>query len=134
PQRDAVLAVTYPKLKKISVDFAVMEPASRDPRVRVAAIPMNLQWLDVGSWPMFARTCAQDEGGNAVAGGRPPPPAQKGVFVASSDPQHLIVAAGCEGLIVIHTPEATLVCRADRAESIKEIHKLIGERFGSELL
>ena len=55
-------------------------------------------------------------------------------LVASSDPNHLIVAAGCEDLIVIHTPEATLVCRAADAEGIKEIHRQVGERFGSELL
>ena len=42
PQREAVLNEIFPTLKKISVDFAVMEPASRDPKVRVAAIPMPL--------------------------------------------------------------------------------------------
>ena len=60
----SLLAEVYPTLRKISVDFAVMEPASRDPLVRVAAVPMNLNWLDVGSWPMFARTCPTDAQGN----------------------------------------------------------------------
>jgi mannose-1-phosphate guanylyltransferase len=134
PARDQVLSATYPTLKKISVDFAVMEPASRDPKVRVVALPMNLEWLDVGSWPTFARTRPRDEQGNTTAGGRTLLLHTKGTLVASSDPRHLIVTSGCEDLIVIHTPEATLVCRADQAESIKEIHKLVGERFGSELL
>ena len=53
----AVLQDVYPKLRKVSVDFAVMEPASRDPAFRVAAVPMPLEWLDVGSWPMFAEAC-----------------------------------------------------------------------------
>ena len=61
-----MLTDVFPTLKKISVDFAVMEPASRDPLLRVAAVPMPLKWIDVGAWPMFAQTCPQDENGNAL--------------------------------------------------------------------
>jgi mannose-1-phosphate guanylyltransferase len=134
PERDKILAETYPKLRKISVDFAVMEPASRDPAVRVAAIPMALEWLDVGSWPTFARTCPQDENGNALSAGKSLLLDTRSTLAASSDPDHLLAAVGCENLIIIHTPDATLVCRADKAESIKELHRLIGERFGPGLL
>jgi mannose-1-phosphate guanylyltransferase len=134
PGRAAVLAEIYPTLKKISVDFAVMEPASRDAQVKVAAVPMELDWLDIGSWPMFARTCPRDENGNALGAARSLLVDTRGTLVASSDPGHLIVTAGCEDLIVIHTPDATLVCRADQAESIKELYKKIGERFGADLL
>jgi mannose-1-phosphate guanylyltransferase len=133
PQRDAVLEEVYPTLKKISVDFAVMEPASRDPKVRVAAVPMPLKWIDVGSWPFFAQTCPRDANGNATAA-RHLLRRTKNTLVASNDPKHLIATIGCEDLIVIHTPEATLVCRADHAEAIKEMHKLVGEQFGSEYL
>ena len=131
--REKVLNSTFPALKKISVDFAVMEPASRDPQVRVAAVPMPLSWLDVGSWPMFAETCPADENGNATA-------AQtllletRGTLAASSDPAHVIATIGCEDLIIIHTPDATLVCHKDRAESIKELHRQVGVRFGSGML
>jgi len=133
PQRDAVVAEVYPKLKKISVDFAVMEPASRDPKVRVAAVPMPLKWLDVGSWPFFAQTCPRDADGNALAA-KNLLRRTKNTLVASNDPKHLIVTIGCEDLIIIHTPDATLVCRADQAEAIKEMHKLVGEQFSSEYL
>jgi mannose-1-phosphate guanylyltransferase len=133
PQRDAVVAEVYPTLKKISVDFAVMEPASRDPKVRVIAVPMPLKWLDVGSWPFFAQTCPRDADGNAIAA-RHLLRRTKNTLVASNDPKHLVATIGCEDLIIIHTPDATLVCRADQAEAIKEMHKLTGERFGSEYL
>jgi len=134
PQREAVLDATFPALKKISVDFAVMEPASHDPLVTVAAVPMPLSWLDVGSWPMFAGTCPQDGQGNALGAGRSILVDTKSTLVASSDPRHLIATIGCDDLIVIHTPEATLVCRKDRAEAIKELHKKVGEQFGPELV
>lgn len=134
PDRDRILDEVYPALRKISVDYAVMEPASRDPAVAVAAIPMALNWLDVGSWTSFAQTCPMDSGGNAIAAERHLLMDTRGTLVASSDPAHLVATIGCENLIVIHTPEATLVCPADRAEAIKELHRRIGEKFGPELL
>ena len=134
PERDAVLADIFPALDKISVDFAVMEPASRDPEVRVAAVPMPLDWLDVGSWPMFAETCPKDEHGNAIAAERSLLTDTRNTLVASSDPKHLIATLGCDDLIVIHTPEATLICPRDKAEAIKQVHQAVGEQFGEELL
>ena len=53
------------------------------------------------------------------------------MLVASSDPKHLIVTVGCQNLMVVHTPEATLVCPADQAESVKEVQRLVAEKFGS---
>ncbi|XHR29234.1 MAG: mannose-1-phosphate guanylyltransferase [Chthoniobacteraceae bacterium] len=133
PQQTAVLNETFPTLKKISVDFAVMEPASRDPKVQVAAVPMPLTWLDVGSWPSFAETCPHDEDGNATAA-KTLHLGSKRTVAASSDPDHLIATIGCEDLIIIHTPDATLVCNKDHAEEIKEMHRQVGERFGKGLI
>ena len=124
---------SLPPLTKVSVDYAVMEPASRDPAAAVAAIPMPLRWLDVGSWPSFAQTCPHDEQGNALAAGRTLLVDTRGTLAASSDPSHLIAAIGCDDLIIVHTPEATLVCRRDCADSLKEVHQQIAARFGQEL-
>ncbi len=134
PRAQAVIGEIYPTLKKISVDFAVMEPASRDSAVRVAAVPMPLSWLDVGSWPMFAQTCPHDEQNNAVAADRALLYKTSNTLVASNDKNHVIAVAGCDNLIVIHTPQATLVCSAEQAESVKELHRLAGERFGKDVL
>jgi mannose-1-phosphate guanylyltransferase len=134
PEQQQVLAEVYPGLKKISVDFAVMEPASRDPEVKVLAVPMPLDWVDVGSWNAFAETCPQDGNGNALGAARHLLHETRRTLVASSDPQHLIATLGCEDLIIIHTPDATLVCRADQAEKIKDLHKLAGEKHGPGIL
>ena len=133
-QRDDVLTQVYPTLEKISIDFAVMEPASSDPSVQVAAVPMPLQWLDVGSWPAFAKTCQCDNHENALAVQKHITIDTRNTLLASSDPDHLIAAVGCENLIIVHTPGATLVCRADRAEDIKTVHKMVGEKFGDAML
>jgi mannose-1-phosphate guanylyltransferase len=132
--RDQVLSEVYPKLKKISVDYAVMEPASRDPLFRVAALPMPLEWLDVGSWLTFAKTCPPDGQGNALSAERTLLEQTSETLVVSSDPKHLIAAVGCQDLIIVHTPDATLVCRKDQAEAIKALQQQIGVKFEGEYL
>ena len=132
PDRDSTLGRIFPTLKKTSVDFAVMEPASRDPAVRVAAIPMPLRWLDVGSWPAFAETCPQDAAGNALAAARSLLLDSTRCLVASDRPDHLVALVGCDNLVVVHTANATLVCSAEMAEKIKDIQKLAQQQFGSE--
>ncbi|MGN6553183.1 MAG: mannose-1-phosphate guanylyltransferase [Verrucomicrobiota bacterium] len=134
PNQEKVLNEVYPGLKKISVDFAVMEPASRDASVQVLAVPMPVRWVDVGSWNAFAEICPKDADGNALGAEKHLLLRSKNMLVASSEPQHLIATLGCEDLIIIHTPDATLVCRADQAEGIKELHKLVGEKLGSSLI
>jgi mannose-1-phosphate guanylyltransferase len=130
PGQDQTFREVFPQLKKISVDFAVMEPASRDPAVRVAAIPLCLRWLDVGSWPSFAETCPRDKYGNALAANQHLLSDTANCLIASSDPEHLVATLGVRDLIVIHTPQATLICRADEAERIKDLHKLADTQFG----
>jgi mannose-1-phosphate guanylyltransferase len=129
PERTEVLHSVFPTLKKTSIDFAVMEPASQDEAYRVAGIPMELEWLDVGSWPSFAGTRPQDEHGNSLAAENHLLHETKGCLVASSQPDHLVATIGCENLIVIHTERATLVCPADQAQKIKELQKLVDQRY-----
>lgn len=130
PRRRQVLEEVYPTLPKISVDYAVMEPASRDASVAVAALAMPLQWRDVGSWPSLAETCPHDEHGNARAAQCALLVDTRDTLVASSDPNHLIATLGCDDLIIVHTPDATLVCRRDCADAIKELHKKIAADHG----
>ena len=134
PQRDEKLAGVYPTLKKVSVDYAVMEPASTDAEMTVAAVPMPLKWLDVGSWPSFADTLDPDAGGNTSSGCKTVHLDSRNVLAASSEPGHAITTIGCDDLIIIHTPQATLVCRKDDAQRIKELHAKVGEVLGEEYL
>ena len=132
PDRDSTLGRIFPSLKKTSIDFAVMEPASRDPAVRVAAIPMPLRWLDVGSWPAFAETCPKDAAGNSLAAPRSLLLETADCLIASDQPDHLVALVGCRNLVVVHTANATLVCSAEMAEKIKDVQKMAQQQFGGE--
>ncbi len=133
-QRQRVLSDVYPTLEKVSVDYAVMEPASTDPLVQVVAVPMPLSWLDVGSWPAFAQTCSTDRQSNALAAQKHITVDTQRTLLASSDPAHLIATIGCQDLLIVHTPDATLVCRSDCAQDIKKLHEMVGDQFGDAWL
>ncbi len=132
PGRDAVLDRMYSELQKISIDYSVMEPASRDASVRLAVIPMQLRWLDLGSWSAFSKALVADERGNTVSGARSILQETSRTLIASDDPRHLIATVGCEDLIIVHTAGATLVCRSDQAEAVRLLHATVRERFGQD--
>lgn len=132
--RDDVLNKVYPELEKISVDYAIMEPASHDDQVNVAAVPMDCQWLDVGSWPSFADACEKDEAGNVVEGCKAVQLDSRNVTIASDQPDHVVTTIGCEDMVIIHTKHATLVCPADQAEKIKQLHAQVGKQLGDDYL
>src|SRR5690606_1520938 len=126
-EQDAVLKAVYPTLEKISVDYAVMEPASTDQRVSVLTVLMDVEWMDVGSWPSYGQTLRPDEAGNrlggtAAAGNATVLESCSDNLVVSEDPNHTIAMLGCEGLIVVHTADATLIMPAERAEELKKLH------------
>jgi mannose-1-phosphate guanylyltransferase len=133
PSFSGVLSAEYPALRKISVDYGIMEPASHDPGMRVAAVPMNLSWTDVGSWSAFAGTVDMDDKRNASAAAKTLFFDSRGTLVVSSDPGHLVAALGCDDLVIVHTPDATLVCRKDRAEDVKKLQAEVSKKFGPPL-
>jgi mannose-1-phosphate guanylyltransferase len=133
-ERVSALGELYPGLRKISVDYGVMEPASADPSVRLLTIPMPLHWRDIGSWSSYAEACPQDVRGNSVASGRATLVDCSGTLTASTDPKHLIAAVGCQDLIIVHTDTATLVCPKDRAQEIKDLQARILTEQGEDYL
>ncbi len=127
PGWDELARDGWPTLTKLSIDYGVMEPASTSPDFTVAALPLAARWLDVGSWPAYGAAVGVDEDGNAVGAAHAVLHASRDNVVASSDPDHLVTLVGCEGLVVVHTPTATLVMPAAQAQRVKELHALVQE-------
>ena len=118
--RDEVLARIYPTLPKVSIDYGVMEPAGHDPAFTVCTLPMELSWLDVGSWSSYAETVALDDEGNRC-NGHWCDKDSRNMLIISDDPTHVIATIGCRDLVIVHTKDATLVCPRDATERVKEI-------------
>ena len=116
-------------IAKVSVDYGVMEPASTSQDFTVAALPLAARWLDVGSWPQYGDALHRTAEGNALGAGAAVVLDSRDCVVASSDPSHLVALVGCEGLVVVHTPTATLVMPADQAQRVKDLHAEIASQF-----
>ena len=127
PDRDAVLAEVFPTLPKISVDYAVLEPAAAEPG-RVLVADLDVDWLDVGSWPALAHTLDTD-GGNTVHG-LTATVDSSGNIVFSDDPDHLVALVGVRDSVVVHTADVTMVCPIGDAERVKLLLAAVEERYG----
>lgn len=119
---DPLLAEHYPKLEKISVDYAIIEKATN-----VVMLESGFDWDDVGEWPAVARHYPQDADGNVVRGQAELADAS-GNIVYCRDDQHLVALLGVKDLIVVKTADATLVCHKDKAQALKALVKQIGAK------
>jgi mannose-1-phosphate guanylyltransferase len=126
-EQDAVFDREFAAIRGTSIDFAVMETAPD-----VAVIEAPFEWDDVGSWQSLARITGQDNNGNAIVG------RHLGIetcnSIIRSDDDHLVVTLGLDGLIVVHTPEATLVARKQDEERIREVVRELETRGWNEVL
>ncbi|HZN69678.1 MAG TPA: mannose-1-phosphate guanylyltransferase [Tepidisphaeraceae bacterium] len=131
PRRDAVLKEVYPELPKISIDYAVMEPASQGRgKAQVVVVEMPVQWLDVGSWPALAETLNTDGHNNATDCPVCVLVDSDDNIIVSEDPAHLIATVGISDMIVVHTRDATLVCPKREAQRVKELVGRVKEKHG----
>jgi mannose-1-phosphate guanylyltransferase len=125
---DAALEAHFPGLRKISVDFGVMEKATN-----VVTIPATFDWDDVGAWPAVMRHLPTDAHGNVVRGSALVEAGDGNLVV--STPDHLVAVMGVDDLIVVHTPDATLVCPKSHAQRVKELLRRVeGDERWQKLL
>jgi mannose-1-phosphate guanylyltransferase len=127
PNFNEVFAREFAQIKGISIDYAVMEQAKD-----VAVIEAPFAWDDVGTWQAAARLATADAEGNTIAGRHLGISTKNSII--RSDENHLIATVGVSDLIVVHTPDATLVANRHDEESIRRIVKLLEERGWTEYL
>jgi len=100
----------------ISIDYAVMEKSAR-----VAVVPCDLGWSDIGSWTVLAGLYPADGQGNHVFGGSETVLEDvRNCDIRSQD--RLVAALGLENLLIVDTPDALLVTRKDREQDVKKIY------------
>lgn len=127
PDRDRVFATEFAAIKGTSIDYAVLEHATD-----VAVIEAPFGWDDLGGWSAVARQRAADAAGNTFIG-RHLDLGSKGTVVQTSD-AHLVVTLGLEDMLVVHTPDATLVADRSREEEVKKVVAELERRGWSEFL
>ena len=121
PRYARTLARIYPKLENISVDYAILEPATgRATAPSVFVLPAEVGWSDIGSWAAVYELLARKSGEN-VSGGRFFALDARGNFLWS--PKKFVAAVGIRDLVVVETEDALLLCPRDRAQDVGKIVK-----------
>ena len=97
-----------------SIDYAVMEKTDR-----AAVVPVSCGWSDIGSWSSLWAAADRDPDGNRHEGDVLSIDTRNSLVRASDG--RMIATIGVEDLIIVDTPDATLVARKDRVQDVKKI-------------
>ncbi|MCU0475149.1 MAG: sugar phosphate nucleotidyltransferase [Anaerolineae bacterium] len=111
---DVVLGRVWEKMPRKSIDYAIMEGATD-----VAVIPVDIGWSDVGSWASLYEVLKLDDKGNGVRGNADTLLIDTTQTLIFSE--KLTVAIGLDGVVIVDTPDALLVCHRDKAQEIKKV-------------
>ncbi|GAA2514810.1 mannose-1-phosphate guanylyltransferase [Pilimelia columellifera] len=132
PEQDEVLGEVWPTLEKISVDYAVMEGAAA--AGRVATVPGDFGWNDVGDFHTLGEVLPGDDDGNAVlSSGRVLLDDCSGSVVVSQT-DRLVAGLGLRDLVVVDTPDVVMVCPRGRAQEVKRLVDALKGRGDGDLV
>lgn len=125
-EENAKRAAAYAGLPRVSIDKGVMEKAAD-----VLMIEMKCRWADLGTWTSIAASAPPDAAGNVMLAPRVLlADAQENIVISERD--HLLTLLGVEGLVVVHSGDATLICRREDVERIRELADLRRAKFGEQ--
>lgn len=124
PHYDGALVHLWERMTKISIDHAIMEHAER-----MAVIPVEMGWSDVGSWDALYDVLDHDSAGNSVRGSA----AQQHVLIDSRNSlivsDKLTVTIGVDDLVVVDTGDVLMICHKDKTQAVREaVTRLRGQR------
>jgi mannose-1-phosphate guanylyltransferase len=129
---DRKLRAIYPKLENISVDYAILEPATRQPgSPSVFVIPAEIGWSDIGSWAAVYELLTKTPSDNILPRDAFTLDATGNLFWS---PSKFVAAIGVNDLVVVETPDALLICPRERAQDVGKIVKWLEENRRKDLL
>lgn len=132
PSYGQALKRIYPKLENISVDYAVMERATRKqgPQ-RVYVLPAKVGWSDIGSWAAVYELLAAKKGANVSTGEHFAHDASGNFFWS---PKKFVAAIGVNDLVLVETEDALLICHRERAQDVGKVVKFLEQKKKHRLL
>ena len=119
-------ATQYKKLKSVSIDYGVMERSSQS-----AVVPVDFSWSDIGSWGSLDEVVPRDKKGNVKTGNVVDLESRDSIVFAD---RRLVASIGLTGMVVVDTPDATLVCPKSRSQDVKKLVEILKRRGAPEHL
>jgi mannose-1-phosphate guanylyltransferase / mannose-6-phosphate isomerase len=121
-----VIDEEYRRLPSISIDQGVMEKSEK-----AAMVPVAFKWSDVGSWGSLDEVAVKDKAGNVVVGRVVDLDSQRSVVYGD---RRVVATIGLRDMVVVDTPDATLVCPKSRAQDVKRIVDILKQQGAPEHL
>ena len=121
---DEDIIPAYAKIEAISIDNGVLEKSKN-----VVVIEANFPWSDMGCWSSMADVFEPDAKGNIMKG-RVVDIGSKDSLIIGSD--RLVATIGLKDMIIVDTPDATLVCPKTRAQEVKDIVGMLKKKGYAE--
>lgn len=123
---DSRMAGAYRRLAPVSIDQGVMERSSR-----AAMIPVDFTWSDVGNWSSLEEVAPRDRSGNVITGKVVDLDSRNSIVYAD---RRLVATLGLTDMVVVDTPDATLVCPKARAQDVKKMVETLKQQGAPEHL
>ncbi|MDT3779571.1 mannose-1-phosphate guanylyltransferase/mannose-6-phosphate isomerase [Nitrospira sp. MA-1] len=120
------LRKVYAKVESLSIDNAVMEHSSRS-----VVVPIDFGWSDVGSWSSLEEVVPLDKDGNVRNGNIVDLGSRNSVLFAD---RRVVATIGLNNMVVVDTPDATLVCPKERTQDVKAVVNLLKRQGAPEHL
>lgn len=114
----------FEKCKDISIDYAVMEKASK-----VAVVPLDVGWSDVGSWQTISEIEEKDEDKNSLIGDVK---ALKTKNCYINSKSGLVATIGVKDLIIVSLKDAVLIANKNNAQDVKKMFELLKSEHRDE--
>jgi len=105
------------KMPNISIDYGVLERSNK-----VALVPCDIGWSDVGSWDAVHEIAQHDSADNALQG-RVIVKDCKNSLIHSN--KRLVTAVGVEDLCVVETQDALLITKRGESQRVREVVDLL---------
>lgn len=112
-RQNAVLARAYAAFEKISIDYGVLEKAQN-----VIMAKALFQWDDLGSWSSLAKYLPVTAGKNRVQGNHIGAETSGCTLVSG---RGLVATLGVSNLVIVATPDVTLVLSKDKEQELKKL-------------
>jgi mannose-1-phosphate guanylyltransferase len=126
PAQDAVAAEVWAGLPTSTIDQGIMEHAAR-----VAVVPCEMGWSDIGDWNVLGQLGEPDAAGNSLRGDVVPVATTNSA--AWSETGRLIAMVGLDNVVVVDTEDALLVADRARSQEVRQVVELLKERRREEL-
>lgn len=108
-----------------SIDYAIMEPLSKEAGTQILVTPLDAGWNDVGSWSALWEVANKDANGNVVmAGGNleiDDVIMQQSTNSFVSANSRMVTTLGVDNLVIVDTPDALLVASKYKVQDVKNI-------------